>query len=263
MAGPAVPEAGDCYKGLMPRDSTSAGAGRLARNALATALCLSAFAAGLSLRGDPPVDVAAVRVSFLERRIPACGAAVEARGVLTMLSAYLPNAEADAVASVEVVGGTGRTDWRREGGVCTARGRSVPCPTEACREGTCALRLPDEGAGPYRIRLLDRDGRAVGKGFADAAAGGAGRPPDLTVERNGEEIGIQGSPGATVRISLARDGRVSADVPSVLGADGRGRFHVPDGTDSVRASVSAGGAEGVGQAIAVLPGPFDGGCLRE
>jgi hypothetical protein len=247
----------------MPRESTSAKSGGWARRTLAAILCLAAFAAGLSLRGDAPVDVAAVTVSYLERQVPACGAASEARGVLTMLSAYLPREDADAVASIEVAGGAARTEWKREGGVCRAGRRSVPCPTEACREGACALRLPEEGAGPYRIRLLDRAGRVVGAGGADAVARGAGRPPGLGVERRGAEVEIRGEPGATVRISLSRGGRVSADVPGVLGADGRTRFNVPEGTDSVRASVSAGGADGVGQAIAVLPGPFDGGCLRE
>ena len=219
------------------------------------------FAVGASLR-DPAPRLAAVPVEHAETVLPACAPSETGIRRLTVLTAYLPRATADSVTAIRVAADGTTRAWRRAGGTCLAEGGlSEPCPVEACREGTCALRLAlPEAAGPLDVTMTGPDGGTVAAGRALPPRAAPPAMPPLSAHRSGREVRLAGEPDAMVRVSALRDGRVAADVPTRLGGDGAARFAVPSGTEALRASVSRGGEEGVAQASLLLPGPFEGGC---
>jgi hypothetical protein len=244
----------------MPGESPTARHTRIVRLAAAAALACLCFAVGALLRGSE-TRLSAVPVDHEETTIPACAPPETGWRSLTVVTAYLSREEADAVSRIAVSGGGSVTEWTRRAGICSDGEAREPCPTEACREGTCAVRWPmPRFPGTVGVELSGPDGRIVGSGHASPPGGVPPPMPRLGAERAGREIRLAGEPGLVARVSAMRSGRVSADVPSALGPEGTARFSVPEGTEAVRVSVSRGGEDGVAQASVLLPGPFGGDC---
>ena len=239
----------------------------MASVALAALAALGIYAAYRPI-GGPSLT----RVELAETLVEPCRAPVSRRRSVVVVGVKVREAEAAAVDAMEISGALGDRTVRRERQMCEVRGVGgavrEACLAEACDKGECTLRLPLEAAGyssgDVRVRT-----HAPASGWGAWMSSGmppsrSGLPvPAISVERDGETMRLSGPPSSSMRVSIVARGRVVADSPLPVDADGRATFKVPPGTERALVASSEASGGGVGQSTVHVAGPFDGTCPPE